>query len=59
MTHLAIHRLATISTEDRRRIMARATAEIFDATLVTQVGELVADVRARGDAALIDALAAP
>ena len=57
MTHLAVHQLATISIEDRRRIMERATAEIFDPTLVSQVGELVADVRARGDAALVDALA--
>lgn len=56
MGALAVHRLESLSAEDRRRIMGRATDEIFDDRLVAGVRTIVDDVRARGDAALCDAL---
>ncbi|MFQ5426968.1 MAG: histidinol dehydrogenase, partial [Gaiellales bacterium] len=57
MSGLTVHVLATMSADDRRRVMERSTAEIFDPELVESIGELVRDVRDRGDAALVDALA--
>jgi histidinol dehydrogenase len=53
---LAVRRLRDLSPADRRRLLARATAQVFDPDLTASVRELVEDVRARGDAALCDAL---
>ncbi len=54
---IAVYRLAGLAAEDRRRIMERATAEIFDPALLERIRGVVEDVRARGDAAVCDALA--
>lgn len=57
MARMAVHRLSEVAAEDRRRILERASAAIFDSELVRGVREIVEDVRARGDAAVVEALA--
>lgn len=57
MARMAVHRLSELAAADRRRIMERATQEIFDPALVEGVRAIVEDVRERGDAAVCDALA--
>jgi histidinol dehydrogenase len=54
---LAIRRLERLTPEERRRLLERATAAIFDPELVAGVRELVEDVRANGDDAIVRALA--
>jgi histidinol dehydrogenase len=54
---LAVRRLADLDGEERARILARATATIFDPELMDGVREIVEDVRAHGDAAVCRALA--
>jgi histidinol dehydrogenase len=54
---LRVHRLRDLSPADRRSLLDRATARIFEPELVESVRAIVEDVRARGDAALCDALA--
>jgi histidinol dehydrogenase len=54
---LRVQRLRELSPEARRALLARATARIFEPELVLSVRAIVDDVRARGDAALCDALA--
>jgi histidinol dehydrogenase len=54
---LRVHRLRDLSPEDRRSLLERATARIFEPDLVESVQAIIEDVRARGDAALCDALA--
>ena len=56
MGAMAVYRLAEMRPEDHRRIMARATAEIFDEALNDSVREIIEDVRLRGDEALVSAL---
>ncbi|MFN8186736.1 MAG: histidinol dehydrogenase [Gaiellales bacterium] len=57
MGALSVYRLAELSPVDRHRIMERATGEIFAPALVESVRAIIEDVRARGDAAVCDALA--
>ncbi len=46
-----------MSAEERATIMRRSTAEIFDQALMRSVSEIIDDVRAHGDAALVRATA--
>jgi histidinol dehydrogenase len=57
MGALAVRRLRDLDPAERRRILARATAAIFDPGLVASVRAIVEDVRTRGDAAVCEALA--
>lgn len=57
MGALAVYRLSELTAEQRRHLLARATDAIFEPDLNRRVAELVADVRARGDRAVCDALA--
>jgi histidinol dehydrogenase len=52
---LAIRRWADLAADERARLLARSTAAIFDAGLVDSIERLFADVRARGDAAVVEA----
>lgn len=54
---LAVRRLAGLSAAERSRLLARATAAIFDEELNRGVREIVEDVRAHGDDAVCRALA--
>jgi histidinol dehydrogenase len=53
---MAVYRLERMNERDRERIMARATAMIFDSALNDSVREIVDDVRAHGDEAVCRAL---
>ena len=53
---MAVYRLEQMNECDRERIMARATAAIFDSALNDSVREIVEDVRAHGDEAVCRAL---
>jgi histidinol dehydrogenase len=55
--NLPVRRLADLSSAERERLLARATAQIFDAELVEGVREILLDVRDHGDEALVRALA--
>lgn len=57
MGTLAVRRLVELTPQERRRLVERATAEIFDPELNRGVREIVEDVRANGDAAVCRALA--
>ena len=57
MGTLAIRRLDQLTPEQRGRLLDRATAAIFDPQLVASVREIVEDVRAHGDDAVVRALA--
>ena len=57
MTVMRRQRWADMSEEARERLSARGLDEIFDPRLRASIGELIEDVRARGDAAVCDALA--
>jgi histidinol dehydrogenase len=57
MGALAVRRWEALSDADRRVILARSTAAIFDDELHRGVAEIVADVRDHGDAAIVRALA--
>ena len=57
MSSLARHVLAEMPADVRARIMARAATAIFEPELVASVAAIVEDVNARGDAAVVDALA--
>jgi histidinol dehydrogenase len=56
MGALAVRRLRDLDPAERERILARSTAAIFDPELVAGVRAIIEDVRARGDAAVCDAL---
>jgi histidinol dehydrogenase len=56
MAALARYRIETMPAADRVRMMARATAEIFDPELNRGVAEILEDVRMHGDAAVCRAL---
>ncbi|MEL6890846.1 MAG: histidinol dehydrogenase [Actinomycetota bacterium] len=47
---------ADMTTDDRRALMHRGLDDIFDPGLRRSIGELIDDVRERGDAAVCDAL---
>lgn len=57
MGALAVRRLEHLAREERTRLLERATAAIFDPQLVAGVREIVEDVRAHGDEAVVRALA--
>lgn len=57
MGKLAVRRLRDLSPGERREILERATAQIFEPKLVESVRAIVEDVRVRGDSAVCDALA--
>ncbi len=48
---------AEMATEARAALMHRGLDDIFDPVLRRSIGELIDDVRERGDAAVVDALA--
>ena len=55
MPILAVRRWADLPTAERERLLARSTAAIFEPSLVASIEAIFADVRTRGDAAVIDA----
>ncbi len=55
MPILTVRRWADLSPVERERLLARSTAAIFDPSLVASIEAIFADVRARGDAAVVDA----
>lgn len=57
MNVLTLRRWRELGPAERDRIMARATAAIFDPALMASIGEIYADVAARGDQAVADATA--
>jgi len=57
MGRLAVRRLSSLSDDERARILARATAAIFDDELRRSVAAIVEDVRREGDVAVSRALA--
>ena len=57
MTVMRRQRWADMTEEARDRLCARGLDEIFDPRLRASIGELIDDVRERGDAAVCDALA--
>src|SRR5450756_2059996 len=52
---LAVRRWAGLDTAEQARLLARSTAAIFEPGLVASIERLFADVRARGDAAVVEA----
>jgi histidinol dehydrogenase len=54
---LAIRRWDALSDDERRTLLARSTAAIFDDSLHASVAEIIADVREHGDEAVVRALA--
>ena len=52
---LSIRRWSALDPAERSRLLARSTAAIFEAGLVASIERLFADVRARGDAAVVEA----
>jgi histidinol dehydrogenase len=57
MNVLTLRRWRDLDAAERARIMARATAGIFDPGLMASISEIYADVAARGDQAVADATA--
>ncbi len=56
MGTLAVRRLRDLEPWERKRLLERSTAEIFDPELNRSIREIVEDVRASGDAAVVRAL---
>ena len=54
---MRVYRYATMTAQEREHLLRRSTAAIFDPALLDAVSTIVEDVRTRGDAALVDALA--
>ncbi|MHB8960106.1 MAG: histidinol dehydrogenase [Candidatus Limnocylindrales bacterium] len=54
---LTLRRWHDLDAAEQARIMGRATATILDPKLLAQIGEIYADVAARGDQAVADATA--
>ncbi len=54
---LTLRRWRELDPAEQARIMGRATATILDPKLLAQIGEIYADVAARGDQAVADATA--
>ena len=57
MNVLTLRRWRDLDAAERARIMARATAGIFEPKLMASISEIYADVAARGDQAVADATA--
>ncbi len=57
MNVLALRRWRDLDAAEQARIMGRATAAILDPKLLASIGEIYADVAARGDQAVADATA--
>ncbi|MFN8631062.1 MAG: histidinol dehydrogenase [Chloroflexota bacterium] len=57
MNVLTLRRWRDLDAAERSRIMARATAGIFDPKLMASISEIYADVAERGDQAVADATA--
>jgi len=57
MNVLTLRRWRDLDAAEQARIMGRATASIFDPALLASIGEIYADVAARGDQAVADATA--
>ena len=55
MRILSVRRWATLDADQRTRLLARSTAAIFEPGLVASIERLFADVRTRGDAAVVEA----
>ncbi|HZL15510.1 MAG TPA: histidinol dehydrogenase [Verrucomicrobiae bacterium] len=55
MRILSVRRWATLDADQQTRLLARSTAAIFEPGLVASIERLFADVRARGDAAVVEA----
>ncbi len=57
MSVMRVQRWADMSKTDRDSLLNRGLDDIFDPALRASIGELIEDVRLRGDAAVCDALA--
>ncbi len=57
MQVLAVRRWAELPAAERERLLARSTAAIFEPGLMASIEAIFADVRERGDAAVLDATA--
>ncbi len=57
MGMLAVRRWADLAPAEQARLMARSTAAVFEPGLIASIEALFADVRDRGDAAVVDATA--
>jgi len=57
MQVLAVRRWADLPDAERARLLARSTAAIFEPGLMASIAAIFADVRARGDGAVVDATA--
>lgn len=57
MNVLTLRRWRDLDAAEQARIMGRATASILDPKLLASIGEIYADVAARGDQAVADATA--
>lgn len=55
MSILAVRRWADLDAAEQARLLARSTAAVFEPGLQASIEALFADVRARGDAAVLDA----
>ena len=55
MRILSVRRWATLDADQQARLLARSTAAIFEPGLVASIERLFADVRARGDGAVVEA----
>lgn len=53
---LAVHRWADLDAAGRAALLERGLGDVFDPALAASIAELVADVRARGDVAVCEAL---
>ncbi len=57
MAFVRRYALADMTAEERARLLRRSSADVFDDKLMASVSALVEDVRARGDAAVVEATA--
>ncbi|MEO8228288.1 MAG: histidinol dehydrogenase [Chloroflexota bacterium] len=57
MPIIAVRRWAELPESERARLLARSTAAIFDPVLMASIEAIFADVRERGDAAVLEATA--
>src|SRR5450759_2725395 len=55
MRILSVRRWATLDADQQTRILARSTAAIFEPGLVASIEQIFAEVRARGDEAVVEA----
>ena len=55
MRILSVRRWAALDADQQTRLLARSTAAIFEPGLVASIERLFADVRARGDTAVVEA----